>query len=289
MNSNKIVVDKHKVLAPLQQLPQPVKALYIAEHIAAQSWEELLQKPCVAIVGSRRPTAYGSQVTTQLARRLAAGGVVIVSGLALGIDSIAHQAALDNNGLTIAVLPSGIDAIYPASHYHLAKRIVDNGGLLVTEYPPGSGPPQKYQFIARNRIIAALGQTVIIPEAAKKSGSLHTAQFALEQGQDVLVVPGNITSPTSSGTNHLLKQGAIPITEPQDVLDYLGITATPQSTYRVANSGQAAILSLLKANIRIPAELLLRSKLEVGEFNEALTMLELNGVIANLGGTWHLR
>lgn len=285
MNSNKIVVNKHKVLTPLRQLPQPVKDLYVA----GQPWQELLQKPRVALVGSRRPTSYGRQVTAQLARRLTAEGVVIVSGLALGIDSIAHQAALDSNGLTIAVLPSGLDAIYPASHQQLAKRIIDKGGLLVTEYPPGSGSPQKHQFIARNRVIAALSQAVIIPEAAQKSGSLHTAQFALEQGQDVLVVPGNITSPTSAGTNHLLKQGAIPITASQDVLEYLGITATPQPMYRAENPAQATILSLVKANVHQPAELLLRSRLEVGTFNEALTLLELHSIITNEGGAWYLR
>lgn len=282
--SNKVVINNHKLLAPLGQLPQPVKEL----HTRGDTFLELLKKPRLAIVGSRRASSYGQQVTAKLARDLAGQGVVIVSGLALGVDSIAHWGALEAGGATIAVLPGSLERVYPASHSGLARQITEQGGALVTEYDSTYGPPQKHQFIARNRIIAALSQAVLITEAAQKSGSLHTAQFALEQGQDVLVVPGNITSPTSAGTNHLLKQGAIPITEAQDILDHLGVTATSQPTYRAENSAQATILSLLKANIRTPAELLLRSKLEVGEFNETLTMLEINGAITNQNGTWVL-
>lgn len=283
MKINKVVIDKNKQFTSVNQLAQGVKALYYL----GDSFLELLDKPCVAIVGSRRVSPYGSFVTTQLATELARAGVVIISGLALGVDSIAHQAALKAGGKTIAVLPCGLDTIYPASHRNLAKHILQSGGALVSEYDIGGSTPKKYQFIARNRIIAALSHVVLLTEAAVKSGSLHTAHFALELGIDVVAVPGNITSPTSAGTNGLLKIGAQPITDATDILELLGIREVAQSSrYQPANDTERIILECLDDNPATTAELLIHSRLTPPEINRALTMLEINGVIASSTDRW---
>ncbi len=207
----------------LSQLAQPVRELFYTGNLL-----ELLERPCVAIVGSRKVTDYGIAVTTQLAKELTQAGVVIISGLALGVDSIAHQAALDAGGKTIAILPAGLDQIYPSRHQRLAEDIVRQGGALASEFPTGQGRPQKYQFIARNRIIAALSQGLLITEAARKSGSLHTANFALEQGIEVFAVPGSILNQTSDGTNELIKNGAAPVTNVRDILEVLNMHANKE-------------------------------------------------------------
>jgi len=286
MKINKVVIDKDKHLAPLGDLAQPVHELFYR----GDSFINLLGRPMVAVVGSRKVSAYGRQVTQTITSELVQAGVVIVSGLALGVDSIAHQAALEANGATIAVLPCGIDKIYPSSHFHIAHSIVQQGGALVSEYPAGSDSPMKYQFIARNRVIAGLAQGVLITEAAVKSGSLHTAEFALEQGKDVFAVPGNITSPTSTGTNNLIKNGAIPVTNVADILDVLGISATVSSqTYIPQNKNESIIMSLISQNIGNPELLQHKSSLEPTLFNSTLSCLEINGaIIQTNSGRWIL-
>ncbi len=168
------------------------------------------RRTAIAIVGTRKPTPYGREVTYQLSYELAKRGVVVISGLALGVDGIAHQAALDAGGTTIAVLPTSIESIHPATHRELARRITENGGALISEYGAGD-PVFKTNFVARNRIVTALSDGILITEAAAKSGSLTTANFALEQGRPVMVVPGNITSPMSMGCNNLLRVGRLPL------------------------------------------------------------------------------
>ncbi|HLZ14394.1 MAG TPA: DNA-processing protein DprA, partial [Candidatus Saccharimonadales bacterium] len=204
----------------------------------------------MTIVGSRKLSAYGKAVTTLLATELARSGVVVVSGLAIGVDAIAHRAALDAGGLTIAVLPSSICDIYPASHTGLARQIVAQGGALVSEYPGGS---RTYpgNFVARNRIASGLGDALLITEAAEKSGTLHTANFALEQGKPVLAVPGNITSPTSVGTNNLIKTGATPVTSVDDIFHILGMQcAGPDSKrYTSSNPHEQTLLDLLQTGV----------------------------------------
>lgn len=212
---NNIIINKDKRLEVLKQLAQPVNNLFYSGDLST------LDGPIVAIVGSRDVTTYGKKATYKLAYDLAKAGVVIISGLAIGVDSIAHQASLDAGGRTIAVLPSCLEAIYPKRHFDLANNIVKNGGLLLSEYPKGQAGPQKYQFIARNRLIAALSNAVIVTEAKKKSGSLHTANFALEQGIDVYAVPGEIYSPNSEGTNQLIQNGAGLVTDAQELIDYI--------------------------------------------------------------------
>lgn len=270
----------------LKHISSPPKALYVV----SDNLEELLQRPKIAIVGSRNPTVYGKQATWQLAAQLAEQGIVIVSGLALGVDGIAHQAALTAHGLTIAVLPGSLDTIVPASHTPLAAKIVENGGALMSEYD-SSTPTYKQNFIARNRIVAGIADAVLITEASSRSGSLHTAQFALKQARPVLAVPGNITSPNSAGANTLLKQGAGVVTSYEDVLKMLGIPLhqTPAHLAKGDNEREQHILDLLLQGKGDGDELLFLSQLGTAEFNQTLTMLELAGKIKSLGSNqWAL-
>lgn len=250
---------------------------------------ELLLRPSVAVVGSRKVTLYGKAVTSELAGELARAGIVIISGLALGVDSIAHTAALDAGGLTIAVLPCGLDRIYPASHRRLAARILEQGGALVTEYNTNT-PIYASSFIARNRIVSGLSDAILITEAAERSGTLSTARFALEQGKEVLAVPGNITSPTSAGTNNLIKTGAAPVTGVNDVLRVLGVADRAEKTApQGSNPQEQTVLDLLYTGTCEGAELLAASQLSVSLFNQTLTMLEIQGLIRPLGGNqWAL-
>lgn len=266
----------------LATISSPPKVLYYLGDLLP-----LLSRPRLAVVGSRRVTPYGNTITTQLARQAAAQGIVIISGLALGVDALAHQAALEAKGATIAVLPCGLDRIYPATNRALAAHILQQGGALVSEYPFET-EPLKPNFIARNRIVAGLADGVLITEAALKSGSLHTANFALEQGRAVMAVPGPITSQFSAGTNNLIKTGAAPVTEVDDILDALGIVLRAQSSKPVAdNEHEARLLDLLTAGISDGGELLAKSGLETVHFNQTLTMLEITGKIRPLGaGHW---
>ncbi len=265
----------------LAQISDPPKKLFYRGNI------DLLQKNqgnvLVAVVGSRRVTPYGQLVTHRLATELAKRGIVVVSGLALGVDSIAHRAALGADGPTIVVLPSGIEKIYPASHKQLAEKIIAQGGLLVSEYH-GMAAPHPYQFIARNRLISGISSAVVITEAAKKSGSLHTADFALDQGKLVLAVPGNITSPNSVGTNNLIKNGAIPVTGIADILDSLHLDNHQLNLILTGDTPQEEIiLQLMQAGHHQTEKLQRLSKLPVSLFNQTLTMLEISGKIRSQG------
>lgn len=243
-----------------------------------------MTRPRIGIVGSRKASPYGRAVTTTFAHELARRGAVIVSGLALGTDSIAHSGCLQAGGTTIAVLPSGLNDIYPRSHTVLARQIVEKGGALVTEYPSGSGPRREH-FIARNRIIAALSEGLLIPEAAINSGSLHTARFALELGIPVMAVPGPITSPTSEGTNNLIKAGAVPVTCVEDIYAALNwvVPKAGEAVTHAATEPERLILELLRSGLSDGHELLQTTGLPAAQFNQALTMLELTGRIRPLG------
>lgn len=267
----------------LTTISQPPSRLFVTG-----SLDNLLAVPCVAIVGSRKVSSYGREVTQRLASELAGQGITIVSGLAFGVDSIAHQAALDAGGRTIAVLPSPIERVYPASHQQLAKQIVAHGGALISEYPSGT-TVFKGNFVARNRLIAGLADATLLTEAALKSGSLHTARFALENGRDVLAVPGNITSPTSQGTNNLLKMGAAPVTSSNDVLQVLNLAPVTPTATAGSTPAEQAIIDALASGIVDGAELQQRSGLTIEEFNQTLTMLEINGAVRGLGlNRWSL-
>lgn len=271
----------------LKRIASPPVILY---HAGADL-NELLKRPRLAIVGSRNVSVYGRQVTTKLARQLAEQGIVIISGLALGVDAIAHTAALDAGGLTIAVLPSSIDQPYPASNAQLAHRIIASGGAVVSEYNEDIYS-FKTNFVARNRLVAGLAQAVLITEAAEKSGSLHTARFALEQGKDVLAVPGNITNIGSVGTNNLIKAGAAPVTDYLDVLHAMSLKAhtTKPQDVKGRNANEQTVINLIVQGVNDGDELLKKSQLPISDFNRVLTMLEIGGKIRALGANqWSLR
>lgn len=244
----------------------------------------------VAIVGTRKPSSYGKEVTHQLAYELARKGVVIVSGLALGVDSIAHRAALEAGGTTIAVLGNGLPKIYPSTHKALAEQIIRSGGAVISEYEEGT-PPIGFRFLERNRIVSGLADAIIITEAAARSGTMSTAGHALEQGKEIFVVPGNITSPLSAGCNALLRQGATPVTKVEDILEVIAPDLLqPQSMLALGDTpAETAIITLLQSGIRDGELLQQKSQLEPQEFAQALTMLEINGTIRSLGGNqWTL-
>lgn len=266
----------------LRTIPSPPKQLYVLGNLAP-----LAQTKSVAIVGSRAMTPYGRQATSRLASELASRGVAIVSGLALGVDACAHQACLDNGGYTIAVLPCGLDAIHPASNRALAIRILRAGGALVSEYPNGT-KPFKQNFIARNRIVSGLTDGLLITEASERSGSLHTANFALDQGRTVMAVPGNITTNTSAGSNNLIKTGAATITHVNDALIALGLEPGTRAVDVVgATAEEDNLIQLLKQGITDINQLQANSKLHLTDFNQTMTMLEITGKIHPLGaGHW---
>ena len=201
----------------LQAIPDPPPVLWLR----GGSPPELLALPSVAIVGARACTSYGRSVARTLGRELAAAGLVVVSGLARGIDGEAHRGALDAGGVTVGVLGCGIDRDYPAAHRDLAGRMAEKG-LIVSEYEPGV-EPAPWRFPARNRIIAGLCMATVVVEARERSGALITADFALEDGREVMAVPGEITSAVSAGSNALLRLGATPVTSAADVLEAYGI------------------------------------------------------------------
>jgi DNA processing protein len=200
--------------ALLKQVADPPPVLFVRGRLTPQDDQ------AVALVGTRRATSYGQAIAQRLARDLAAAGVTVVSGLAKGVDTQAHRAALQAGGRTLAVLGNGLDQVYPPENAGLARQIVD-AGAVVSEFAPGV-PPDAVNFPRRNRVISGLSIATVIVEAGERSGALITADFALEQGREVMVVPGNITSPMSLGSNELLKQGATPVTSAQDILDALG-------------------------------------------------------------------
>lgn len=249
------------------------------------------RRPAVAVVGTRKPTAYGREVTTQLAGELARRGVVIVSGLALGIDAIAHRAALDASGTTIAVQANGLAKLVPTTNRQLGEDIVAHGGAILSEYEPNE-PPYPVRFLERNRIVSGLSDGVLITEASARSGTLNTAKHALEQGKEVFVVPGNITSPSSAGCNALLRQGAIPVTRVEDILEVIAPDLlTPQTQLALGdNPLQTKIIQLLQSGLRDGDELQAQATADPSEFATELTMMEINGLIRSLGANqWTLR
>ncbi len=183
---------------------------------------EIFKKRAIAVVGTRKITEYGRQVTEKITKGLVDAGFVIVSGLARGVDRIAHETTINSKGLTIAVLGCGLDIVYPPEHADLEEKIIESGGMIIGEFPLGT-PPNPENFPLRNRIISGLSLGVVITEAAEKSGSLITASCAAEQGREVFAVPGPITSPLSSGNSELLKKGAKVVTKVEDILEELNV------------------------------------------------------------------
>lgn len=235
---------------------------------------ELLSRPAVAIVGARACSGYGASAARTLARDVARAGLVVVSGLARGIDAEAHRGALEAGGPTVAVLGCGIDRDYPAAHAELARRVASTG-LIVAEYAPGVAPAP-WRFPARNRIVAGLSMATVVVEARERSGALITADLALEEGREVFAVPGEITSALSAGTNGLLKLGAAPLTCATDVLSCLGLEGSmPPKT--VHGGDAARVLEVLRESAASADELVRRTGLYAAQVARALVELELSG------------
>ncbi|NTW15524.1 MAG: DNA-protecting protein DprA [Candidatus Moranbacteria bacterium] len=274
----------------LREAPFPVSLLYARGNF--DGWN----RPMVAIVGSRRHTAYGRQAAERIAGDLARAGIVVVSGLAYGIDSVAHGATLREGGTTVAVLGNGLDdaSIHPKEHLPLARRIMEQGAIL-SEYPPGT-PAGRGTFPARNRIIAALSQGVVVVEAAEKSGSLITADHALECGRDVFAVPGSIFSPASTGTNGLIRQGAKLVRGVSDILEELPLRDVSRASETAPtpapddlSEAERKVLSLLSHEPVQVDGIIKLSHLGTAEAGSALTMLEIRGLARNLGGMNYIR
>jgi len=262
----------------LSELHDPPAALFVRGDVDA------LLEPAVAVVGARSCSAYGAQVSRTLARELAAVGLVVVSGLARGVDGEAHRGALEGGGRTVAVLGCGIDRDYPRSHAELARKIAA-AGAVVSEYSPGV-EPAPWRFPARNRIIAGLSLATVVVEARERSGALITADFALELGREVFAVPGEITSGLSAGTNDLLRQGAAPLTSVRDVLESLGIEPKAPARATSVSDAALAVFSLLGDGASGADDLTRASGFSSGEVAAALVELELAGLAAQAEGVY---
>jgi len=271
----------------LREIYDPPLLLYYRGTINEKTWSLPL-----AVVGTRKISSYGRQVTEDLIKDLSSDGLTIISGLALGVDCLAHEAALDSLGLTIAFLGSGVDEVYPRSNFNLARRIIESGGALISEYPPGT-PPFKTNFPRRNRLIAGTTLGTLVIEAREKSGALITARYALEEGRDVFAVPGSIYSFNSAGPNNLLRAGARPITSAADIKESLGLEAAKTRAAHQPRlpltSEELTIIELLGAEIK-HANLLARlAKLDINVINSRLTIMEMKGLVKHLGGMNYVR
>lgn len=265
----------------LREVDGPPPLLYVVGELAD------IDRWAVAVVGTRRVTPYGRQITQELVAGLVRNGVTIVSGLARGIDAIAHRSALEHGGRTIAVLGSGPDNIYPPEHRDLAREIVRGRGAVISDYPLGTEPDAK-NFPPRNRIISGLSLGVVVVEAGERSGALITADFALEQGREVFAVPGNVNSPASRGTNRLIQQGAKLITGAEDVLEELNLSmvlehSAVQQALPETKEEEALFHYLSSEPVHVDA-LSRATGLSSQEVSSTLTLLELKGIVRQVGG-----
>ena len=288
----------------LREIYDPPIVLYVKGQ-----WSECLDQPCIAVVGSRKCSTYGQNSALMLARELAQRGVTIISGLARGIDAMAHRGALEAGGRTVAVMGTGIDEVYPRDHRKLAQQILDGGGALVTQFPLGT-PPVSENFPYRNRVISGLSLGVLVIEAAENSGSLITARLAMEQNREVFAVPGNITSRTSFGTNYLIKgAGAKLVQQWQDVASELppqiaarllpppvgrkkeqGLVNQLALTPQDLSEAERTVFKLLSPDNPAHIDALVEtSKLSVSQITGTLLTLEMRELVRALPGKCFVR
>ncbi len=263
-----------------------------------QGNRQALSAPCVAVVGSRAASSYGIRAAAQIASGLASEGICVVSGLALGIDSAAHSATVRAGGVTVAVTGCGPDVIYPRQNVRLAREILEKGAII-TEYPPGTQPEARF-FPARNRIISGLAMGVVVVEASRRSGSLITASLALEQGREVVAVPGSIYSMKSAGTHWLIKQGAAPVTGVDDVLEAMGTGFDISQQRRQESNESEAVpagLGELEQRLWMTLEdyprhiddLAASAGLSASEVASMLLQMELSGLVQTMPGQMYQR
>ena len=275
MDIKKLTIDEPAYPALLKQIKDPPKELYYAGDVS------LLSTRCVAVVGSRKFTAYGRRIAGRIAGRLAACGVTVVSGMAIGIDGIGHRSALEAGGRTIAVLGNGLDVMYPAANRELKADILRRG-LLISEYPLGM-KGTKYTFPQRNRIISGLSEATVVVEAGLNSGSLITACLAEEQGRPVYGVPGNIDAVTSHGVNMLIRDGAVPLVDVDDLLQDLHVDR--QALWRESYAGvvgeeERKILELLSSGGEATIDqIAMKLGATAGKINGLVSVLEMKGLV----------
>ncbi len=267
----------------LAEITDPPHTLFLRGKLPDSS------RPALSVVGARKFTEYGALGCRQIVEPLARQGMVIVSGLAIGIDGIAHEAALAARGITVAVLGSGVDRahVYPATNRELSERIISNGGAVISEYPPGF-EVTNYSFPARNRIIAGLSLGTLVIEAAEESGTLITASCALDYNREVFALPHNIISPVGVGCNNLIKQGAKMVTAPEDVTEALNL----KNIQQIVENRQKLTASPIEEKItgvlsRAPKHvdmIIKESQLNGPTVMSALTLMEMRGMVRNLGG-----
>lgn len=278
-----LITEKDPYYPPLlSEISQPPVLLYCRGEIKIMS-----ARPILAVVGTRRPTHYGLEVTEKLVTELVDAGFIIVSGLASGIDSRAHEATMDAKGKTVAVLGSGVnhDSIFPPENRGLARRLAESGGVVISEYALGT-PAMKEHFPARNRIISGLSQGVLVIEAREKSGALITARFALEQNRDVFAIPGSVFTPTTAGPHALIKEGAKLVTSSKDILEELGIEYTKEESDMADNTlgkEEQLLWNILEEPLTVDT-IKAATNLDTQVIISSLSMLELKGRIKNLGG-----
>jgi len=271
----------------LRQIHDPPKTLYVRGNLDILTYDKLL-----AVVGSRKNSHYGRQVMEKILTPAVEAGLILVSGFAHGIDTLAHKICLTQKQPTIAVLGSGLndDAVYPSTNRSLIKEIITTGGALVSEYPP-STKAQQYHFPQRNRVIAGLTPATLVIQARQKSGSLITARLALESNRDVAAIPGPITDPLSQGTNWLIQQGAHVITKPADLLHFYDLeepTTTPTNLSQLSLD-QANLLKHISADAQHVDQLIEQASLSAPQVSGLLLELELAGAIENIGGMRYVR
>jgi DNA processing protein len=300
-----LVLDDGVYPALLRETHDPPVVLYVKG-----AWDECLESPCIAIVGSRRCSTYGQNAALMMSRELAERGVTIVSGLARGIDAAAHRGALEAGGRTVAVMGTGLDQVYPRDHKKLASEILNRGGALVTQFPL-STPPVSENFPYRNRVISGLSLGVLVIEAAENSGSLITARLAMEQNREVFAVPGNITSRNSFGTNYLIKgAGAKLVQQWQDVAGELpaeiAAQLLPPPSRKSKRKGELldqlklsppdlsepelAVFNLLSTDTPLQIDTLAEgTKLSITQLTSALLALEMRELVRALPGMCFVR
>lgn len=298
-NAKKLGIEIISQVSPLypsllKEIHDPPLVLYCYGDL------EAFKPTGLAVIGTRTPSAYGREMAERFAYRVAMAGYVIVSGMAAGIDTAAHLGALKANGRTIGVLGGAINCFYPKENKELAKQIARTGGLIISEYPLGR-QPDRHTFPMRNRIVSGITQGTLVVEAAFKSGSLITADQALEQGRAVMAIPGRIDTPLSQGTNNLIKNGAKIILDPKDVIDELGALhfgnepapsrePSPKPTPRIPlSSEEQALLNAMEDGDNLIDDVIRRSTLDAGKANGLLITLQLKNLVKILPGGWVTR
>lgn len=277
-------MEKLPVPFLLQQIPDKPKSLYIKGVFPDEEKYKFL-----SIIGSRKYTTYGKQVINKIVKEIAGYPIVIVSGLALGIDTLAHESALENGLLTLAIPGSGLNdnVIYPASNQALARRILDSGGSLVSEFEPDFRAT-KWSFPKRNRIMAGISHAILVIEAENKSGTRITARLATDYNREVFAVPGSIFSSSSDGTNELIREGATPISSGKDIIDFFGFDSQPIQKELFHNLSNEESIVIQQLNTPLSRnELAIATKMNIIALNILLSGMEIKGLVKEILGKIH--